>query len=84
MFRRCVVLVLAVALLAGCSKLTKKNYAKLKSGMSVEEVTSILGEPDSCTEALFVRSCQWGDEKRNVSVNFVGGKVMLLTSHNLR
>jgi hypothetical protein len=52
--------------------------------MSVEEVTSILGEPDSCTEALFVRSCQWGDEKRNVSVNFVGGKVMLLTSHNLR
>ena len=86
MFRRCIVLVLAItiALLAGCSKVTMKNYAKLKSGMTVEEVNAILGAPDSCSEALFVRSCQWGDEKRNITVNFVGGKVMLLSSHNLK
>ena len=84
MFRRFVVLALAIALLAGCSKLTMKNYSKLKSGMTTDEVTAILGEPDSCSETLFVRSCKWGDEKRNITVNFVGGKVVLLSSHNLK
>ncbi len=84
MFRRLVVLALAVALLAGCSKVTMKNYAKLKSGMTTDEVNTILGEPDSCSEALFVRSCEWGNEKRNITVNFVGGRVVLLSSHNLK
>jgi len=29
------------------------------------------------------RSCIWGDEKKNIGVQFVGGKVVFLTSKGL-
>ena len=75
--------ILAISLF-GCSKLSLENYNKLKVGMPYEEVQTILGKPASCSEALFTRNCTWGDEKRNVAVVFVGGKVMLLSSTNLK
>lgn len=77
-------LVILTTFLFGCGKLTLENYNKLKTGMAYEEVRGILGKPDSCSEALFTRNCKWGNEKRNVSVTFVGGKVMLLSSTNLK
>lgn len=73
-----------LALLFGCSKLTMENYEKLQMGLGYDEVVDILGKPDHCSEALFVRSCVWGDEQRNITVNFVGGKVVLFTSKNLK
>lgn len=47
-----IALVLAAVALtaAGCSKLTPENYAKLKVGMSYNEVTAILGGPSSCDD----------------------------------
>ena len=80
----CIILASLAVFLFGCSKLTQENYNKLKAGMPYEEVKAILGKPDSCSEALFTRNCKWGNEKRNVSVTFVGGKVMLLSSTNLK
>jgi outer membrane protein assembly factor BamE (lipoprotein component of BamABCDE complex) len=71
-------------MLLGCSRLTMENYAKIKMGLSYSEVVNILGKPDNCSEALFVRSCVWGNEQKNITVNFVGDKVMLFTSKNIK
>lgn len=71
-------------MLLGCSNLTMENYAKIEMGLSYSEVVNILGKPDNCSEALFVRSCIWGDEQKNITVNFVGDKVMLFTSTNIK
>jgi hypothetical protein len=68
----------------GCSKLTLENYDKIGVGMSYDEVTRLIGPPDRCDDVMGVRSCSWGDEKRNVHVNFLGGKVLLFSSSNLK
>lgn len=72
------------SLLTACSNLTVENYDKLKVGMSYEEVSSILGSPSKCDDVIGIKSCQWGDENRNITVNFVGGKVVLTGAQNIR
>lgn len=74
---------LALALL-GCSKLTLENYSKLEAGMSYDEVTTLIGQPEQCDDVLGVRNCRWGDEARSVDVSFVGGKVLLFSASNLK
>jgi hypothetical protein len=81
---RLAVVLVALVMLVGCSKLTMENYAKIKVGLGYSEVIKILGKPDSCSEALFVRNCIWGNEQQNITVNFVGDKVILFTSKNIR
>jgi len=73
-----------LVILPGCSKLTMDNYAKIKMGVEYSEVVKILGKPDNCSEALFVRNCVWGNEQKNITVNFAGGKVLLFTSRNIK
>lgn len=71
--------------LAACgSQLSLENYNKLKVGQTFAEVKQIIGEPARCDETLGVRSCQWGDEQRGVSANFVGDQVLLLSAKNLK
>lgn len=84
MKRLLISLILAATILGGCSKLTMENYGKLKMGLTYEAVVKILGKPDNCSEALFVRSCVWGNDTKNITVNFVGNKVVLFTSRNIR
>lgn len=81
---RTIILLVLVAMLLGCSKLTVENYAKIKTGIEYSEVVRILGKPDSCSEALFVKSCTWGNEQKNITVNFVGDKVILSASKNIK
>lgn len=81
---RMIVLLVLVALLAGCSKLTAENYAKIKTGIEYGEVVKILGKPDTCSEALFVKSCTWGNEQKNITVNFVSDKAILSSSRNIK
>jgi hypothetical protein len=81
---RMIVLLVLLATLPGCSRLTVENYAKIKSGNGYDEVARILGKPDSCSEALFVKSCTWGDEQKNITVNFVSDKVILSSSRNIK
>jgi len=83
-FLRLVLLVVLATLPLGCSKLTRKNYEKLKGGMEYEEVVKILGKPDECTEALFAKNCTWGSERKNITVSFIGGKIMLYASKNIK
>jgi hypothetical protein len=79
-----IILLILFATLLGCSKLTVDNYAKIKTGMEYSEVVRILGKPDNSSEALFVKSCVWGNEQKNITVNFVGDKAILSTSKNIR
>jgi hypothetical protein len=78
------VLLVLVVMLAGCSKLTVDNYMKIKTGIEYSEVVNILGKPDSCSEALFVKSCIWGNEQKNITVNFVSDKAILSSSRNIK
>jgi hypothetical protein len=73
-----------MAILCGCSKLTMGNYSKIKSGQKYAEVVKILGKPDSCSEAMFAKSCVWGNEQKNISVNFMDDTVILFTSKNMK
>lgn len=78
------ILLTSLLLMLGCSKLTLENYSKITMGMTDEEVTQLIGAPDSCDDLLGVRNCTWGNEKRSVNVSFLGGKVMLFSSSNLK
>jgi hypothetical protein len=71
-------------LVLGCSPLTQENYNKITVGMSYDEVTELIGKPDSCDDVMGVRNCVWGDEKRSVKVGFVADKVLLFSSNNLK
>ena len=68
----------------GCSKLTQENYDKLKIGMEYSEVTALLGKPDKCTESMGAKSCIWGNETKNITVNFMGDKVMVSSSTGIK
>lgn len=76
-------LTLLLALL-GCNRLTMENYGKISMGMPYDEVVGLIGKPEKCDDAMGLRSCTWGDETRSVTVNFVGDKVMLFSSNNLK
>lgn len=79
-------LIIAVAtllLLAACSKVNMDNYNKIEAGMSLTEVKALIGDPTSCSEALGIKSCHWGDETRRINVNFINDKVVVSTAENL-
>lgn len=81
---RLILAVACLALLYGCSKLTMENYQKIEVGLEYSAVVEILGKPDNCSEALFVRNCIWGNEKKNITVSFLNNQVILFTSSNIR
>lgn len=68
---------------AGCSKVTKENYNKLETGMEYNEVTALLGNPNSCTESLGFKTCMWGNETKNIKVNFLGDQAVVFSSSGL-
>ncbi|MHB1145387.1 MAG: hypothetical protein ACYCZS_10855 [Thiobacillus sp.] len=68
----------------GCSKVTLENYSKITTGMTYDETTRLIGSPDECDDVMGVRNCRWGDEKGAINVSFIGGKVLLFSSSNLK
>lgn len=81
---RTLVVLSACVLLAACSKVNQENYAKLKAGMPKAEVESLLGSPTECSGAIGITSCNWGDEKAFISVQFAGDKVMMFSGQGLK
>jgi len=71
-------------LVLGCSPLTQENYNKITVGMSHDQVTALIGKPDTCDDVMGVRNCVWADEKRSVQVGFVADKVLLFSANNLK
>jgi len=82
--KRLFLIVGCALLLTACTKVTKANYDRLKVGMTYDEVVKILGKPGSCDEAMIARSCRWGNERRSITVNFIGSQVILFTGQGLR
>lgn len=68
-------------LMAACSKVNQANFDKIQEGMTVEEVTGILGDPTETSQidlkVVMGGAAQWKDEKtgRKISVQFLNGKV---------
>ncbi|MBI1175013.1 MAG: hypothetical protein GC139_07075 [Sideroxydans sp.] len=83
MKRKLPAIILLALLVSACSKLTQANYDKVETGMAFDEVSAILGTPDSCSETLGVKKCTWGDEQKHVNINFVADKVMLSNAKNI-
>jgi hypothetical protein len=73
----------ALLLTAGCSKITKENYDKLKVGQNYSEVVKILGKADECSGALGIKDCRWGDDSKHISVKFAGNKAVLFSAKGI-
>jgi hypothetical protein len=77
------ILIAAVLLTIGCSKLTTENYNRLRIGMNYDKVVSLLGTADQCDGAMGFKNCMWGNKKRNIKVSFAGEKVVVFSGHGL-
>lgn len=80
----CVVLAFFFMTAVGCSRVSKENYDKLKVGMAYEEVVSIIGSPDNCSETFGTKTCLWDGEQKQIKVSFIGSKAVAFSSKGLR
>jgi hypothetical protein len=68
-----------VLLLAGCDRVTRDNYEKLETGMTMDEVVKILGEPTDLKSfgvgPLEAATGRWEGKKGTISIQFTGQKV---------
>jgi hypothetical protein len=86
-----VLLALALIAVPGCSKVTKKNYDKIETGMTVSQVENILGpgrENAGVAGAVgkyegSVRVMTWGGDKKSITVTFVNDKVVAKVAQGL-
>jgi len=73
----------AVLLLAACSKVTQENFARIRDGMSEQEVTAILGSPTESSSGSVLgisgTSSKWAGGDATITIRFVNGKVALRT-----
>ncbi len=70
-------------MLAGCGKLSRDNFDRVKVGMDYSEVVSILGQPDKCDAAMGTKNCVWGNDTKNITVKFIADKVAIPTMKGL-
>ena len=78
-----VMAVMLSIILFGCSKLKRENYDKIKVGMDYQQVVSIIGAPDKCDAIMGAKNCVWGNENKNVMINFIGEKVFVRSMNGL-
>lgn len=72
---------MALLLLAACSKVTQENFARIQDGMSEQEVTAILGSPTESSSGSILgisgTSSKWTGGDAVITIQFVNGKVAL-------
>ncbi|RDI44551.1 DUF3862 domain-containing protein [Aquicella lusitana] len=69
------------AMLLGCSKLTQTNFDKIKAGMSMKEVVTILGEPTK-SESIEIAgisgtSAVWRNQQTEIVIQFLNDQVTI-------
>jgi hypothetical protein len=66
---------------AGCSKINQDNFARIRDGMSEQEVHALLGSPtESSSRSVLGLSgtpSKWVAQDAVITVQFVNGKVLL-------
>ncbi len=75
----------------GCSKVTKENYTKVESGMTVQQVKDILGNPDETKSGgvsvlgvgADTTTMTWKSGDKSITVTFVNDKVVKTDMSNL-
>lgn len=76
-----VLVVLSLLLLAGCDRVTRDNYEKIRSGMTMDEVVEIIGEPSDTSSIgvgpLEATTARWDGKKGTISIQFTGQKVRI-------
>lgn len=82
--KRYLIIAALILLFNGCSKVTKKNYDKIESGMSYEDVVKLIGKSEGCSETLGISSCEWKNGDANIVVTFVLDQVTIKTSDALK
>ena len=76
------VLVVGAWFLMPPSKLNQANFDKISDGMTEEEVTAILGEPERKVEGVIIRIegastwMFWSNGRDRITIVFVKGKVL--------
>ena len=78
------VVLMAVALVVGCSKINKENYDKIQMGMTYDEVEALLGTPDEAKDVMGTKSCVWGEGAEVISIKFVADKVVFHSAKGLK
>jgi hypothetical protein len=67
--------------IAGCNKVTPDNFAKIKPGQSVAEVTDVLGKPTTTETQSGIMGTgskqTWKSGDKTITVLFVNGQVMV-------
>jgi hypothetical protein len=78
---RTLLLALALALLAACSKVTQENFARVQEGMSEQEVIALLGEPTESNSVNVLgisgTTSRWVSGDTEIVIRFVNGQVAL-------
>lgn len=77
---------LTLLLFVGCSRLNQENFSKIEDGMTMEEVTSILGEPTDSKSIgigpLEATDATWESDTVEINIKFFKGKVQLKAMQN--
>lgn len=72
---------IALLLLAACSKVTQENFTRIQDGMTEQEVTAILGSPTESSSGSILgisgTSSKWVGGDAMITIQFVNGKVAL-------
>jgi hypothetical protein len=76
---RIVLLGLLCAIIISCSKISQKNYEKINTNMTMQEVVAILGEPTN-SESINIAgisgtSAVWKDQSSEIDIQFLNDRV---------
>jgi len=75
-----IIIILVITLQACGNKIKQENYLKVTNGMTIEEVTDILGDPTNSSAGDFAgisgTASNWQTESMEISIHFMNGKVI--------
>jgi hypothetical protein len=70
-------------LLSACTRITQENFSRIETGMTEQEVGTILGNPTESSSGSLLgisgTSSRWVGRDAEINVRFVGGKVATKT-----